>query len=112
MDYYYLRSLTPNNLLSLCESLQLFSTNSQSWHMRLDLTAPSDSTNGKMTESSASPLTGEERQMSRCPALEEEQGQERWPAVYSLSINLTNCQGISFTVQDTFRELQSSFFSE
>lgn len=69
MDYYYLRSSTPNNLLSLCESLHLFSTNSQSWHEHLDFMAPSDSINGKKPENSASPLTGEESQVSRCTAL-------------------------------------------
>lgn len=74
VDYYDLRSLTPNNFLSLCESLHLFSTNSQSWHEHLDFMAPSESMKGKMTESSASPLTGEESKVSRCTALEEEQG--------------------------------------
>lgn len=77
MDYYYLRSSTPNNPLSLCERLHLFSTNAHSWHEHLDFMAPSDSMNGKMTENSASPLTGEESQVSRCTALEEEQGEKR-----------------------------------
>lgn len=60
--------------MSFCESLHLFSTNSQSWRECLDFMAPSESMKGKMTENSAPPLTGRESKVSRCTALEEEEG--------------------------------------
>lgn len=53
-----------DNLLSHCQSLYLFSTNSQSWENHSDLVALSDSMNGKMTGFHTSPLIGRE---SRCP---------------------------------------------